>query len=60
VQEYEAEQLATAFMRMEGIAVPRVELRKAKSDVLDYIEDDRAHGWSIDTHIERWARSVDK
>jgi hypothetical protein len=55
VQEYEAEQLAMSLMRLESIPIPRVELRKAKKDVRGMIEDDRAHGWSIDSHIERWA-----
>lgn len=54
VDEYEAEMLAIAFMRLEGIPVPVEELRRAKADVAKMMAADVAKGWRAEPAVKRW------
>lgn len=55
VEEYEAERWGQGMMRLEGIAVPRAELRAAKVYVRDCIKEDEVRGIKIASHIRRWS-----
>lgn len=54
--EYEAEHWAIATMRREGIAVPRVMIRKARQYVRWCIKREKEKGRrKIAPHVEEWA-----
>lgn len=55
IEEYEAEMLAIALMRIEGFTVPRAELDEARRNVQEKIASDEKHGWAIDPVVRKWS-----